>query len=67
MVRIIVWDKEAILQMEEVYEYLKERPLQSADIVRKEIKETIQILPKHPEIFPLDRLKKGKKKRTSCF
>ena len=57
MVRKIVWDKKAILQMEEVYEYLKERSLQSANKVRKSIKETIQKLPKHPEIYPIDRLK----------
>ncbi len=58
MVRKIVWDKEAILQMEDLYEYLKERSLQSANKVRKSIKKTIQELPKHPEIYPLDRFMK---------
>jgi len=58
MVRKIVWDKEAILQMEEVYEYLKERSLQSANKVRKSIKEKAQGLSKHPEIYPLDRFMK---------
>ena len=59
MVRKIVWDKEAILQMEEVYEYLKERSLQSANKVRKSIKEKVQGLSKHPEIYPLDRFIKN--------
>ena len=67
MVRKIVWDKEAILQMEEVYEYLKERSLQSANKVRKSIKKTIQQLPKHPEIYPLDRLKKDDKNEHRAF
>lgn len=57
MVRKIVWDKEAILQMEKVYEYLKERSLQSANKVRKSIKETVRELPKHSEIYGLDRFK----------
>ncbi len=57
MVRKIVWDKQAILQMEEIYKYLKERSVQSANKVRKKVKETIQELPKHPEIFPLDRFR----------
>ena len=35
MVKKIVWDKDAILQMEEAFEYLKERSLQSANKVRK--------------------------------
>jgi len=57
MVRKIVWDKEAILQLKKIYEYLKERSLQSANKVRKSIKETVQELPKHPEIYGLDRFK----------
>jgi len=57
MVRKIVWDKKAILQMEEVYQYLKEHSTQSANKVRKSIKETIRKLSKHPEIYPMDRLK----------
>ncbi len=55
MVRRIVWDKEAILQMEEVYKYLKESSLQSANKVRKSIKEKTNDLSKNPEIYPLDR------------
>ena len=58
MVRKIVWDKEAILQLKKIYEYLKERSLQSANKVRKSIKETVRELPKHPEIYGLDRFKK---------
>ena len=58
MVRKIVWDKEAILQMEKVYEYLKERSLQSANKVRKSIKEKVQSLSEYPEIYPLDRFMK---------
>ena len=57
MVKKIVWDKEAISQMEKVYEYLKERSLQSANKVRKSIKKTVQELPKHPEIYGIDRFK----------
>ena len=41
--------------MEEVYEYLKERSLQSANKVRESIKEKVQGLSKYPEIYPLDR------------
>lgn len=58
MVRKIVWDKEAILQLEEVYVYLKERSLQSANKVRKSIKETVRNLAKNPEVYSLDRFKK---------
>ncbi len=67
MVRKIVWDKEAILQMEEIFEYLKERSLQSANKVRKSIKETVQELPKHPEIYPLDRFKKDDNNEHRAF
>jgi plasmid stabilization system protein ParE len=67
MVRKIVWDKKAILQMEKVYEYLKERSLQSANKVRKSIKETVQELPKHPEIYGLDRFKKDKNNEHRAF
>jgi len=49
MVRKIVWDKEAILQMEAIYEYLKEHSLQSANRVRKSIKERVRDLSKYPE------------------
>ena len=58
MVRKIIWDKEAVLQMEEIYEYLKERSLQSANKVRKSIKEKAQGLSEHSEIYPLDRFMK---------
>ena len=58
MVRKIVWDKEAILQMEEVYEYLKDHSLQSANKVRKSIREKVQGLSEYPEIYPLDRFMK---------
>ena len=57
MVRKIVWDKEAILQMEKIYEYLRTHSLQSANKVRKSIKEKIRDLSKHPEIYSLDRFK----------
>lgn len=67
MVRKIVWDKEAILQMEKVYEYLKERSLQSANKVRKSIKETVQELPKHPKIYELDRFKKDETNEHRAF
>jgi len=67
MVRKIVWDKKAILQMEEIYKYLKERSLQSANKVRKSIKETVKELPKHPEIFPLDRFKKDDNNEHRAF
>jgi len=58
MVREIVWDKEAILQLEEVYVYLKEHSLQSANKVRKSIKEDVRGLAKYPEIYNIDRFKK---------
>ncbi len=67
MVRKIVWDKDAILQMEEVYEYLKERSLQSANKVRKSIKEKVQELSKHLEIYSLDRFKKDNDANIRAF
>ncbi|HIP47514.1 MAG TPA: type II toxin-antitoxin system RelE/ParE family toxin [Lutibacter sp.] len=57
MVRRVVWDKEAILQLEEVYLYLKERSLQAANKVRKSIKEKTRGLKNNPEIYNLDRFK----------
>ena len=58
MVKKIVWDKQAILQMEEAYEYIKERSLKSANKVRKSIKEKIQYLSEYPGLYPLDRFMK---------
>ena len=67
MVRKIVWDKQAILQMEEVYEYLKEHSLQSANRVRKSKKEKIQSLSEFPEIYPLDRFMKDNDGSIKAF
>ena len=57
MVRKIVWDKDAILQLKEFFQYLKIRSLQSAIKIRNSITKTIQELPKHPKIYGLDRFK----------
>jgi plasmid stabilization system protein ParE len=57
MVKRIVWDKEAILQLQEAYEYLKEHSLRFANRIRKTLKIKIQELSKHPEIYNLDRYK----------
>jgi len=67
VVRKIVWDKEAILQMEAVYEFLKECSLQSANKVRKSIKEKVRDLSKHPEIYPLDRFIKDNDGNIRAF
>ena len=59
MVRKIIWDKQAILQLEEIYEFLKQHSLQSANKVRKSTIEVTQKLSKYPEIHSLDRFKKN--------
>lgn len=46
------------MQLEEVYEYVKECSLQAADKVRNSIKEKVKGLSKHPEIYSLDRFMK---------
>ena len=57
--RKLVWDKEALLELKEAYNYLKKESLPSAKKVRKSILETASELPKYPEIYSLDRFKKG--------
>ncbi|MCF6347012.1 MAG: type II toxin-antitoxin system RelE/ParE family toxin [Flavobacteriaceae bacterium] len=54
----LVWDKEALLELKEAYNYLKEKSLPSAKKVRKSIIEIARELPNHPEIYSLDRFKK---------
>jgi plasmid stabilization system protein ParE len=56
-IRKIVWDKEAIKQLNEVFEYLKEKSLPAAKKVILSIQKAIQELPKHPEVYGLDRFK----------
>ena len=41
--------------------------MQSANKVRKSIKETVQELPKHPEIYGLDRFKKDENNEHRAF
>lgn len=57
MVREIIWDKEAILQLEEIYKYISERSLKAAEKVKRSIKETIQKLGRFPEVHNPDRFK----------
>lgn len=53
----VVWDSEALSQLQKIYEYLKENSVGSAEKVRKVILEEIRKLPNHPEAYSLDRFK----------
>ncbi|MBP2833291.1 type II toxin-antitoxin system RelE/ParE family toxin [Aquimarina sp. U1-2] len=53
----VVWDSEALSQLQECYEYIKERSITSAQKVRKVILEEVKELPNHPESHKLDRFK----------
>ncbi len=63
----LVWDKEAISELKEVYKYLKNKSLPSAKRVRDSIIETASELPKHSEIYRLDRFKKGNNNDYRAF
>ena len=65
--RKLVWDKQAKLELKEVFEYLKQRSLPSARKVRKSILVTARELPKHPEIYGLDRFKKDDNSEHRAF
>ncbi len=51
----IVWDREALFQFQDIYDYLKQKSQKAANKVRKSILEEIKDLPSHPEIFPPDK------------
>ena len=53
----IVWDSEALSQLQEIYEYIKEDSIASAKKVRKVILEETKKLPDNPEAHSLDRFK----------
>ena len=63
----VVWDKKAILQLEEVYNHIRKDSLQSAIKVRKSIKKTTRDLSKHPEIYSLDRFRKNNDGSNRAF
>jgi plasmid stabilization system protein ParE len=55
----LVWDKEALFQLEEIYQYIYERSPQAADKVRKTIRNATRDLLYNPGIYQLDRLRKN--------
>ena len=63
----LVWDKEALSELKEAYDYLKKKSLTAAKKVKKSIIETAKELPNHPEVYSLDRFKKGNKDNYRAF
>lgn len=55
--KTLVWDREAVFQLEEAYHYLKEKTPPSALKVKNAILSEVKKLPLHPEIYELDRFK----------
>lgn len=55
----VVWDTEALSELKEAYEYLKEKSLSSAKRVRKSILKKTRALENHSEIYEPDRFKKN--------
>jgi len=50
----IVWDKEALFQFQDIYDYLKQKFPKAANKLKQSILKEIKDLPNHPEIFPPD-------------
>ncbi len=57
--RKLVWDKQASQELKEIFDYLKEKSIPSARKVKKSILQTTKELSEYPEIYQLDRFKKG--------
>jgi len=55
--KIVVWDKKALNQLKETYNYLKKKSILSANKVRTRILEEAKNLYKNPDIYELDRFK----------
>lgn len=55
--RKIVWDKEAVSSLKEIYSYIKTESPQAAQKVKSDIFSTIKSIPSNPEMFAADNLK----------
>ena len=58
-VRVIVWDKPALLQFKNAIRYIFKKSVQNSEKVMNEILEKIDGLSAHPEKFPPDKYKKN--------
>lgn len=54
---VIVWDDEALIEFQEILEYLSERSIQVARLVKKSILSNIKLILKSPYVFEMDKLK----------
>lgn len=57
MERKIIWNKKALTQLDDLYEYIRKDSLQNAEKVKDVIINKISSLAFNPEIFPPDRFK----------
>jgi plasmid stabilization system protein ParE len=55
----VVWDKKALNQLKEAYDYLKEKSVVAANKVRTTILNEAKNLNKHYDVYELDRFKEN--------
>ena len=53
-IRKVVWHKNALIQLEEIYRYVRKHSLQNADNLKKEIHHAIDSIPQQPQKHPID-------------
>ena len=57
MVRKVLWDKEAVLELQGIFNFLKKQSPISSNKVKTAIRRTSKELAEHSEIYSLDRFK----------
>lgn len=65
--KIVVWDKLALIQLNKIYENILEDSFQNANKVLDEIEKKTDELPIQPEKYPVDKYKKGSKGKFRAF
>lgn len=63
----IVWDKQALFQLQDIYDYLKKKSPKAANKVKNAILKEIRNLPIHPEKYSPDHFKYPKDDRYRAF
>ena len=63
----IIWDKEALWQLKDIYNYIKKDSVLAANKVRQEIRIYIENLPQHPLMYKTDIFKENNARFLSCI
>ncbi|PCH77318.1 MAG: plasmid stabilization system protein [Flavobacteriaceae bacterium] len=67
MVRKLRWDKEAVLELQEIFNFIKKQSPTAANKVKTSIRETTKELAEHSEIYSLDRYKNNNSGTIRAF